>query len=91
MKETVKTSLIVMLFSLAAGSSLALFLVIEDFFRYVFSLLTLYMGIRFFRRYETVGKRILFIVLTVFFCALTTFWATVFRFMENPELMTSML
>jgi hypothetical protein len=40
---------------------------IEDFFKYVFSLGALYAGVQFFKRYETRGSRITFVVLTVVF------------------------
>ncbi|MDF2838022.1 MAG: hypothetical protein K0Q63_3662, partial [Paenibacillus sp.] len=49
MKDSVRTSFWVILYAFMAGVSLSLFAQIGDFIKYVFSLLAIYIGIRFFR------------------------------------------
>lgn len=52
-------------FSTVAAICMALFMQIPDFTKYLFSLLAIYIGIRFFRIYETVGYRIAFVVIAI--------------------------
>ncbi|RJX40998.1 hypothetical protein D3P09_03000 [Paenibacillus pinisoli] len=87
MNETVKTSLVVMFYSLLTGICMALFTQIEGFVKFLFSLLALYIGIRYFRRFETVGMRVLYIVLALVFTFLTIFSIVVYMFQQqHPEL-----
>jgi len=87
MNETVKTSLVVMFYSLLTGICMALFTQIEGFVKFLFSLLALYIGIRYFRRFETVGMRVLYIVLALVFTFLTILSIVVYMFQQqHPEL-----
>ncbi|RJE90550.1 hypothetical protein D3P07_00095 [Paenibacillus sp. 1011MAR3C5] len=87
MNETVKTSLVVMFYSLLTGICMALFTQIEGFVKFLFSLLALYIGIRYFRRFETVGMRVLYIVLALVFTFITILSFVVYTFQQqNPEL-----
>lgn len=80
-----RTSLWVILYALMAGVSLALFANIPDLIKYVFSLLALYLGIRFFRRFETVGLRVTFIVLAIVFYFITAFIFAFYTYLkDNP-------
>ncbi|RIX49922.1 hypothetical protein D3P08_21880 [Paenibacillus nanensis] len=85
MNETIKTSFWVMLYSVLAGTCLALFMIIPSFEKYLFSLLSIYIAIRYFRRFETIGKRILFLILALFFSFFTVFCVTAYRYVKNPE------
>ncbi|REK76399.1 hypothetical protein [Paenibacillus paeoniae] len=92
MNATIKTSLIVMFHALLAGICMAIFTQIDGFVKFLFSLLALYIGIRYFRRFETVGMRVLFFALTLVFCFITILSIVVYRFaQENPELLTGTL
>ncbi|MFF2887964.1 hypothetical protein [Paenibacillus sp. NPDC057967] len=87
MNETVKTSLVVMFYSLLTGICMALFTQIDGFVKFLFSLLALYIGIRYFRRFETVGMRVLYIVLALVFTFITILSFVVYTFQQqNPEL-----
>jgi hypothetical protein len=57
----------VVLYSLAGGILLTLYSQIPDMLRYVFSLLALLLGIRFFRRFESKGPRIAFVLMLIFY------------------------
>jgi hypothetical protein len=91
MNETIKTSFWVMLYSVLAGICLALFMQIPGFEKYLFSLLSIYIAIRYFRRFETVGKRVLFVVLALFFSFFMVFCMTAYRYAKNPEQFTSII
>lgn len=60
-----KTALWVILYSVAIGALLTAFSFTPGFIKYVFSLLALYLIIRFFRKFETWLARICCIVLAV--------------------------
>lgn len=60
-----KTALWILLYSVAVGALLTAFSYTPSILKYVFSLLALYLIIRFFRRFETWPVRILFIVQSV--------------------------
>lgn len=84
------TALIVCAYSLLAGLSLAIFSNITQFHRYIFSLLALYIGIRFFKNFERLGFRIAFFVLAILFFFLTTIiYAMYIYAKEHPELFTN--
>jgi len=85
------TALIVFLYSLLAGISLSLFSSITQIHKYIFSLLALYIGIRFFKNFERLGLRITFFVLAIFFCLIGIFInAIIVAIKENPDLFTNM-
>lgn len=87
MKVNVATVFWVLLYALLAGGSLALFSLIPSFIKYIFSLLAVYIGIRFFRRFETIGLRITFIVLGLVMYFLIIIIITAVQFvMGNPDL-----
>lgn len=90
MRESLKTAFWVFLYSLAAGFSLFLFTQIGQIYKYAFSLLAIYIGIRFFRRFESIGLRIAFIALAVvlYFLAAIIF-ALYWYVKENPDLFLS--
>ncbi|MFD1952750.1 hypothetical protein ACFSL6_00780 [Paenibacillus thailandensis] len=60
-----KTALWIFLYSVAVGALLAAFSYTPGIVKYVFSLLALYLIIRFFRQYETWPVRILFIAQSI--------------------------
>lgn len=85
MKDSVRTSLWVILYAFMAGVSLSLFAQIGDFIKYVFSLLAIYIGIRFFRRFDTIGLRITFIGLAIVFYFLAAICFAMYTYIqENP-------
>lgn len=67
-----RNAVFVFLYSLAAGILMALFIMSTGTgpTRYVFSLVAVLLGIRFFKRYETLGQRISFIVIAILFSLL---------------------
>ncbi|KQX61158.1 MULTISPECIES: hypothetical protein [unclassified Paenibacillus] len=56
-----------LMYSLLCAILLACFSNIHDVSKYIFSLGALYVGMRFFRRFEQIGFRIWFIVIAVLF------------------------
>ncbi|ALS27477.1 hypothetical protein ABEV74_00640 [Paenibacillus cisolokensis] len=80
-----KTFAYIALYSIVCGSLLAMFALTANLMRYVFSLLALYLGIRFFRRYERLAPRIWFIVLAIFwYFGSTIVIAMIAYIRENP-------
>lgn len=64
---------------------LAIFSMLTEIYKYLFSLLALYIGIRFFRRFESLGLRIAFFVLAVFFyLVITVVVQAVIYLRDNP-------
>ncbi|MGO4543782.1 hypothetical protein AB4Z29_03220 [Paenibacillus sp. 2TAB23] len=89
MNERIKTTFWLIAYTFTAGLLITLFTVIEDFYRYLFSLLALYIGIRFFRRFETLGFRITFFVLSVvFFLIFSVFYSMIIFIRDTPEALT---
>ncbi|MHA6484585.1 hypothetical protein ACX1C1_22075 [Paenibacillus sp. strain BS8-2] len=86
MRDSVRTSFWVILYAVLAGISLALFAHIGDFIKYVFSLLAIYIGIRFFRRFETIGLRVTFIVLAIVFYFLAAICFAVYTYIQDNPL-----
>ncbi|GIP14483.1 hypothetical protein J40TS1_01250 [Paenibacillus montaniterrae] len=87
MNVNFKTALWVLFYAILAGGSLSLFSLIPSLIKYIFSLLTIYIGIRFFRRFETIGLRIVFIVLSIIMYFLFVIIVTAIQFiMDNPDL-----
>lgn len=73
-------------YAFLAGLSLALFSSLDSMIKYIFSLLTVYIGIRYFRRSETTGMRIFFVVLAVIlYFLITIIMATIVYIMNNPD------
>ncbi|MBH5316751.1 hypothetical protein I6N90_02865 [Paenibacillus sp. GSMTC-2017] len=92
MSDSVKTTLWILLYAMLAGISLALFAEIAQIHKYLFSLLAIYIGIRFFRRFETVGLRATFIVLAIVVYFLTAVCFAVFHYAQNnSDLVTSLI
>ena len=89
MNEKFKNALWLLLYSFMAGLSLSLFTQIQDIFKYLFSLLAIYIGIRFFRRFESIWMRVAFIaVAIVFYFAAALAFAIYFYIKENPQVVT---
>lgn len=65
MNSKLTTVLWVVLYAVLAGGSIVLYTIIDSFIKYLFSLVTLYIGIRFFRKFETIGVRIAFFVVAI--------------------------
>jgi hypothetical protein len=57
----------VILYAAGLGLLLLAFTMIQDFFRYLFSLLAFLLALRFFSTYETWGPRIAFIIVSFLF------------------------
>lgn len=83
MNERLKTTFWLLGYTFLAGLMLTVFSLIEDFYRYLFSLLALYIGIRFFRRFETLGLRITFFVLSIIFYLLLAIVVSAFIFLRD--------
>jgi len=84
MNERLKTAFWLLGYTFLAGLMLAVFSMITEIYRYLFSLLALYIGIRFFRRFETLGLRITFFVLSiVFYLLITVIVAAVIYMRDN--------
>lgn len=89
MNERLKTAFWLIGYSFVAGLLLAIFAQIEDFIRYLFSLLALYIGIRFFRRFETAGLRIAFFVLAIIVYLLASVIIEAVAYLrDNPQTLT---
>ncbi|OBZ16801.1 MULTISPECIES: hypothetical protein [Bacillales] len=85
MNEKLKTTFWLIGYTFLAGLMLALFSMLTEVYRYLFSLLALYIGIRFFRRFETVGLRIAFFVLAIVFYLLIAVVAAAFVFLRDHQ------
>ncbi|KRE39779.1 hypothetical protein [Paenibacillus sp. Soil522] len=91
MNERLKTTFWLLGYTVLAGLMLAIFSMITEFYRYLFSLLALYIGIRFFRRFETLGLRITFFVLSiVFYLLITVIVAAVIYIRGNLDTITGL-
>lgn len=55
----------IILFSLLCGAMLIIFSIIQDFTKYIFSLVALYAGFKFFQKFDQLKHRIIFIVLSI--------------------------
>jgi hypothetical protein len=85
MNEKLKTTFWLIGYTFLAGLMLALFSMLTEVYRYLFSLLALYIGIRFFRRFETIGLRITFFVLAIVFYLLIAVVAAAFIFLKDYQ------
>ncbi|NIK75712.1 putative membrane protein [Paenibacillus castaneae] len=89
MNDRLKTALWVVAYAFVVGLLLTIFAQMTEFYRYLFSLLALYIGIRYFRRFETLGLRITFFALAIVFYLLTTVVMAIFIYVrENPATIT---
>jgi len=87
MNERVKTTFWLIAYAFAAGTLLSLFAVLGGIIKYLFSLLALYLGFRFFRKYDSIALRILFVVVSIVFYFLSTVvMVTVNYVRDNPDL-----
>ncbi|WP_169083144.1 hypothetical protein [Paenibacillus sp. PL91] len=85
MNEKLKTTFWLLGYTFLAGLMLAIFSMLTEIYRYLFSLLALYIGIRFFRRFETVGLRITFFVLAIIFYLLIAVVVAAFIFLRDNQ------
>ncbi|OMF37513.1 hypothetical protein BK133_05515 [Paenibacillus sp. FSL H8-0548] len=83
MNERLKTTFWLLGYAFLTGLMLTVFSLIEEFYRYLFSLLALYLGIRFFRRFETLGLRIGYFVLSVIFYLLIAVIVSMFIYVKQ--------
>jgi len=72
MGERLKNTFLIFLFTLGCGMMLALYPMVQSPINLLFSLLAFVIGIFFFKRYSTIGLRILFFVLSLVFFVLCT-------------------
>jgi len=86
MNEKLKSSLWLIGFAIVTGTLLALYTVISGFVKFVFSLLALYLGIRFFRKFDSIAMRIIYIVCAILFFFIATFIFVAINFYRNPEM-----
>ncbi len=88
MSQSVKTAFWVLLYAFIAALCLTLFAQIGGLVKYVFSLLAIYIGIRFFRRFETIGLRITFIAVAILLYFVTMVVFEMFKFIQqNPDVL----
>lgn len=69
---TAKDVLWLFVYSVLIGALLALFASLQTFWRIIFSLGALFIGLRFFGRYERLAMRVWLVVLSLFFFFLST-------------------
>lgn len=81
-----KTALWIILYAIACGALLAIFSLVSSMVKFLFSLLALYLIIRFFKRYETWGVRIVFILSTLIIYFGVALIATAIKFMNDNGL-----
>lgn len=86
MNKRLQTTLWLVGYTFLAGLMLTVFSSVTEIYRYLFSLLALYIGIRFFRRFESLGLRITFFVMSIFFYLLiAVVVAAVIFIRNNPD------
>ncbi|TVY08751.1 hypothetical protein [Paenibacillus cremeus] len=78
-------TLVVIGFSLLCAGMLTLFSQIQDLLKYLFSLGALYVGIQFFKRYETRSMRIAFVVTTVLFYFIFAVFYAIYLTMQQQQ------
>ncbi|MDQ0059584.1 hypothetical protein [Paenibacillus harenae] len=87
MSDRFKSILWLILYSLAAGVLLAAFSFTPGIWKYMFSLLALYLGIRFFRKYDSIGLRIAFFAVAILFYLLAAVIISIVTYMrDNPDI-----
>lgn len=91
MSDSIKTTLWVLAYSVATAATLFMFTQIEAFHKYLSSLLAIYIGLRFFRKFERIGLRITFIALAIVFYFIAAVIYALYVFVkENPEALTGL-
>ncbi|MFD2116907.1 hypothetical protein ACFSTH_21045 [Paenibacillus yanchengensis] len=86
-RSPLKNGFLITLHSLLAAVLLSLFAYTPQFHKYIFSLLALYIGIRFFKHFEKLSHRIIFIVLAIILYFLCAFVYAIFLTAKaHPEL-----
>ncbi|QJC52368.1 hypothetical protein HGI30_12900 [Paenibacillus albicereus] len=83
MGERLKTIAAVAGYGVLGGALLAMFVLIPSVLRFVFSLLALWLGVRFFRRHESLGRRIGFVVSALAFFFLFVLFITMVMFIRD--------
>ncbi|QGG56767.1 hypothetical protein [Paenibacillus sp. B01] len=83
MGERLKTIAVVAGYGLVGGALLAMFVLIPSVIRFVFSLIALWLGVRFFRSHESLGRRIGFIVAALAFFFLFVLFITMVMFIRE--------
>ncbi len=78
-----KTVMWILLYSAAIGLLLMLFTSIQIIVRYVFSLGAIFVGIKFFGKFDKLSHRIWFIVLSLFFFMFFTLLSVIFLIMSG--------
>jgi len=78
-----RTGLWIVLYSMAVGLLLVLFTSIAIIVRYVFSLGAIFIGIRFFSKFDKLSHRIWFIGLSIFFFIVFTVLSVIFLIMSG--------
>ncbi|MFX3633322.1 MAG: hypothetical protein ACE3L7_30675 [Candidatus Pristimantibacillus sp.] len=86
MESKWKTALWIVMYAIACGALLAIFSLVTSMVKFLFSLLALYLIIRFFKRYETWGVRIVFIISTLIIYFGVALIATAIKFMNDNAL-----
>jgi len=87
MNSRLSNVLWVVLYVMLAGGSLVIYTLIDSVLKYIFSLIALYIGIRFFRRFETIGVRVAFFILSVLFYFIVLLGYNIFDYINsNPDL-----
>ncbi|MEK8131957.1 hypothetical protein WMW72_29020 [Paenibacillus filicis] len=74
----------VILFGMLCGGLIFIFSVLDDLFKFVFSLGALYIGYQFFIRNDSRGMRIGFVCTAVASYFVYTFFYAIYQFMQLP-------
>jgi hypothetical protein len=72
-----------LLYGIACGLLMTLFVMVPGVIRFVFSLLALWLGLRFFRSHETLWRRIGFIAASIVFFILSVIGYTMYVFIKH--------
>ncbi|SDT42941.1 hypothetical protein SAMN05444162_4254 [Paenibacillaceae bacterium GAS479] len=83
MGSKLKSFALVAGYGLLGGALLALFVLVPGIVRFAFSLLALWLGIRFFRSHGSIARRIGFIVFSFVFFILIVLYVTMVTFFRD--------
>ncbi|CDN44680.1 MULTISPECIES: hypothetical protein [Paenibacillus] len=72
-----------MLYGIACGLLMTLFVMVPGVIRFVFSLVALWLGLRFFRAHETVWRRVGFVFVSILFFILSVIAYTMYVFVKH--------
>lgn len=64
-KAGIPPAISIILYSLLCGAMLVIFSIIQDITKYIFSLIALYAGFKFFQKFDETKHRVIFIVLSI--------------------------